>query len=156
MLQTVAPGLRKKVRDAASADDEEAADDDAPARLSMLLGALLVVAFRVFAWARCRAWSTSCAICAASRWVCTAAALVSSACRPPRHKTAARRASASALGVHAPTVRLLEGAVPRSSVRAKGRAYAAGWAEGWAEARGAHVRSSAAGASMDELVGPVG
>ena len=156
VLQTVAPGLRKKVRDAASADEEEA-DDDAPGRLSMLLGALLVVAFRVFAWARYlpgvehfvrNLW-------AASRWVChrcgssSAAALLYTV--PPQDERRAC-ASASALSVHAPTVRLLEGAVPRSdSVGAKGRgAYAAGWAEGWAEGREAHVRSSAAGASMDE------
>ena len=67
--RAVAPGLRKKVRDAASADDEEA-DDDAPGRLSMLLGALLVVAFRVFAWARYLPGVEHFVrnLCAASRW----------------------------------------------------------------------------------------
>ena len=146
MLQAVAPRLRKMVRDAAGANDE--ADDDAPTtRRMMLLGALLVVAFRAFAWARYVPGLEYCVhnLWAASRWVRRRYRSSSAAALP--YTTAPlngeRRACASASAVHAPTVRLLEGAVTRSdSVGAEGRAE-------YAEGREVPVGSSAAGA-LDE------
>ena len=145
MLQAVAPRLRKMVRDAAGANDE--ADDDAPGHPSMLLGALLVVAFRAFAWARYVPGLEYCVhnLWAASRWVRRRYRSSSAAALP--YTTAPlngeRRACASASAVHAPTVRLLEGAVTRSdSVGAEGRAE-------YAEGREVPVGSSAAGA-LDE------
>ena len=144
MLQAVAPRLRKMVRDAAGADDE--ADDDAPGRPSMLLGALLVVAFRAYAWARYVPGLEYCVhnLWAASRWVRRRYRSSSAAALPyTAPLNSERRACASASAVHAPTVRLLEGAVTRSdSVGAEGRA-------GYAEGREVPVGRSATGATDD-------
>jgi hypothetical protein len=158
VLQRVAPRLRKMVRDAAGADDE--AGDDAPGRPSMLLGALLVVAFRVFAWARYVPGLEHCVhnLWAASRWVRRRYRSSSAAALPYTAPLDGERracASASASAVHAPTVRLLEGTVTRSdSVGLQGRG---GYGEGGegregregGEASGSVVGSSAAGAMDD-------
>ena len=142
MLQTVAPRLRKMVRDAAGAADE--ADNDAPGRLSMLLGAILVVAFRAFTWARYVPGLAHCVhnLWAASRWVRHRYRSSPPAALPyAAPLNGERRACASASAAHAPTVRLLEGAVTRSdSVLAKGLAGCAEGGEGRAGGGGRRQR----------------